>query len=94
MITEISISNYKSISDMTLSFKNLNLLVGCNSSGKSSIIQSILLASQSILEDYNSPLNGPLINVGEFTRNERKAPTSKVGDISELKRPQHQTVQG
>ncbi|MBX9838797.1 MAG: UvrD-helicase domain-containing protein, partial [Silvanigrellaceae bacterium] len=25
-----------------------------------------------------------------FTRNERKAPTSKVGDISELKRPQHQ----
>jgi hypothetical protein len=29
-----------------------------------------------------------------FTRNERKAPTSKVGDISELKRPQHQTVQG
>jgi len=82
MITEISISNYKSISDMTLIFKNLNLLVGCNSSGKSSIIQSILLASKSILEDYNSPLNGSLINVGEFTEARNYITNAKQIDLS------------
>lgn len=50
MLKKISIKDYKSLSDCTLHLKALNLLSGPNSSGKSSVIQSLLLASDNLLE--------------------------------------------
>jgi len=49
---------------------NINILAGANSSGKSTVIQSILLLKQTV--QYGSPersvaLNGPLLRMGEFT---------------------------
>ncbi|BBA51851.1 hypothetical protein FV113G1_22010 [Fusobacterium varium] len=46
MIKRLKINGYKSIDKVDIKFKNLNLLVGGNSSGKSTIIQSLLLFSQ------------------------------------------------
>ncbi|MBX0534150.1 AAA family ATPase [Campylobacter jejuni] len=45
MITNLKIENFKSISDYNFEFKPLTILAGANSSGKSSIIQSILFYS-------------------------------------------------
>ena len=47
MINKIEIKNFKSLKDISIRPTNLNLLVGLNSMGKSSIIQSLLLLKQS-----------------------------------------------
>ncbi|WEK17937.1 MAG: AAA family ATPase [Candidatus Pedobacter colombiensis] len=44
MIEKIQIRNFKNISDLTLELENLNVLVGSNNSGKSSILQAIQFA--------------------------------------------------
>ena len=64
MIEEINIHAFKSIKEMSISFSNLNLLVGMNSSGKSSIIQTILMLEQQ--KNSGIALNGELIQMGEF----------------------------
>ena len=47
MITELHIQNYKSHKDTRLPLEPLTLLTGVNGSGKSSVIQSLLLLRQS-----------------------------------------------
>lgn len=47
MIKKISIKNFKSLKDISLNTENLNLLIGLNSMGKSSVIQSMLMLRQS-----------------------------------------------
>ncbi|MFM1828966.1 MAG: hypothetical protein RL624_1207 [Bacteroidota bacterium] len=44
MIEKIEINNFKNISNLTLGLENLNVLVGSNNSGKSSILQAIQFA--------------------------------------------------
>ena len=44
MIEKIEICNFKNISNLTLELENLNVLVGSNNSGKSSILQAIQFA--------------------------------------------------
>lgn len=44
MLTKIKISNFKSIGDEELVLSPLTILTGMNSSGKSSVIQSVMLA--------------------------------------------------
>jgi predicted ATPase len=64
-----TIKNFKSVRDETVEFGPLTILVGPNSSGKSSLIQSILLATQAAQSSAigNSfPLNGPLVSLGGF----------------------------
>lgn len=62
--------NFKSFkSPPVLPLSKINILAGSNSSGKSTIIQSILLLKQSL--QYGAPdkgmaLNGPLLRMGEF----------------------------
>lgn len=64
MITQISTKNLKSLLNFDFQCKNLNLITGTNSSGKSSFIQSILLAKQNSLSTVG--LNGFYVNFGEF----------------------------
>ncbi len=47
MITNIEIKNFKSLQHVNLELRNLNLLTGLNGSGKSSLIQTLLLLRQS-----------------------------------------------
>ena len=61
--------NFKSVEDQELSFGPLNVLVGSNSSGKSSLLQSIVLwvqAAQAQSSGLPFPLNGPLMRLGNF----------------------------
>ena len=64
MINKLSIKGFKSISDLVLDCKKLNLITGMNSSGKSTVLQAILIAAQN--RQSNAGLNGPYISVGDF----------------------------
>jgi len=48
MLQRLHLKNFKCFDELEIGFSNLNLLVGTNSSGKSSIIQSILLILHNI----------------------------------------------
>lgn len=65
MIKRISISNFKSIKSLTISPTSLNLFMGLNGMGKSTIIQSLLLLRQSAKSKFESlSLNGRLTEIG------------------------------
>ncbi len=66
MLNKLYIKDFKSIDNLTLNLRYLTILAGTNSAGKSSIIQSILLLSHNITNDFNSPLNGHLVSIGNF----------------------------
>ncbi|MDR0832916.1 MAG: DUF3696 domain-containing protein [Candidatus Symbiothrix sp.] len=68
MITKLKIKNFKSHLDTDLDIKPLTVLTGINSSGKSSILQSLLLLRQSYQKGrLNSglDLNAPLCDIGK-----------------------------
>ncbi len=62
---EWAVSNFKAIEYATLPLRRLTVLTGANSSGKSSLIQSLLLLAQSSEDEII--LNGPLVRLGEPT---------------------------
>ena len=67
MITELHIQNFKSHKDTRLPLKSLTLLTGINGSGKSSVIQSLLLLRQSYKRQQLSDalmLNGSFCEIG------------------------------
>ncbi len=70
MIRKWKLYNFKSISKpLEIEFKPLTILAGANSSGKSTVLQSILLISQTLSKRNNSDsliLNGPLVQLGQF----------------------------
>ena len=57
MISNLKIKNFKSLADEEFEFKNLTILAGTNSSGKSSTIQAILLYSSEITKERHSSLS-------------------------------------
>lgn len=61
-ITELSVSGYKSIAEEeTIEIRPLTILAGANSSGKSSVMQPLLLLKQTLEASYNP---GPLLLSG------------------------------
>ncbi len=66
MINSVSIKNFKSLKDVELNLGQFNLLCGTNASGKSSILQAILLLAQNNTPDSEVILNGELVSLGEF----------------------------
>lgn len=66
MITKIEIKNFKSLKKVDVNVSNLNLLMGLNGMGKSSLIQTLLLMMQSDkLEEKVIDLNGILAQIGQ-----------------------------
>lgn len=66
MITSIKIENFKSIASQNFIFKPLTILAGTNSSGKSSVIQSLLFYSY--YANKNLYLEEYLSNLGELNK--------------------------
>jgi predicted ATPase len=67
MITKLKIMNFKSHKSTELNTGNLTVLTGSNSSGKSSVLQSLLLLRQSFKKGRLSSvldLNEPLCEIG------------------------------
>ena len=60
---------FKSVAKADVKFSPLTVVIGANSSGKSTLIQSILLAVQAAQAGESAdvfPLNGPLVSLGTF----------------------------
>ncbi|NES18198.1 MAG: DUF3696 domain-containing protein [Symploca sp. SIO3E6] len=68
MIHSMCLKNFKPFADQFFEFKPLTLLSGLNSTGKSSLLQSLLLLRQShqqrLLPNTGLALNGELVNIG------------------------------
>ncbi len=65
MITKIDISNFKAIKTLSLAPASLNLFMGLNGMGKSTVIQALLLLRQSGKTGLSKLLlNGDLVNIG------------------------------
>src|ERR1035438_10463174 len=68
MIQSIQLTNFKCFEHQDVALRPLTLLAGLNSSGKSTIIQALLLLRQSFLENLlpntGLTLNGKLAQLG------------------------------
>src|SRR5436853_896359 len=68
MIHMLRLQNYKCFEDQSLEFGFLTLLSGLNGTGKSSVLQALLLLRQSyqqnLLQTIGLALNGDLIHIG------------------------------
>lgn len=68
MITLVKLKNFKAFEKESFQFKPLTLLSGLNNTGKSSLLQSLLLLRQSyqqkLLPDVGLALNGDLVSIG------------------------------
>ena len=71
MIRRLTVQNFKSLYDLTsLSLSPITLLAGSNNSGKTTILQAMLLTAQSLMSPVSSRgvvLNGPLVRLGTFS---------------------------
>lgn len=66
---QLTLTNFKSVDRSEIEFGPITVIVGANSSGKSSLIQSLLLLSQAARSgrtDARYPLNGELVHLGRF----------------------------
>jgi predicted ATPase len=70
MIKELTLRNFKCFhTEKTFAFSKLNLLTGINGRGKSSLLQSILILTQSAWQAAdikNLIINGEILNLGNF----------------------------
>ena len=70
MIKELQIQNFKCFrSSNSFEFSKINLLTGINGRGKSSLLQSMLILSQSAWRNNNLKklvINDELINLGNY----------------------------
>ena len=80
IINTLEIKNFKSIAELRMECKNLNILIGTNSSGKSTIQQALLLAGQNMADEEG--LNGSLIQLGSFEENRCRYSSQKEIEIT------------
>ena len=69
MLTEVNLSNYKCFKEQKISLSNINLFFGLNGRGKSSLLQAILLMSQSVSETNSLQellISSCLLKLGNF----------------------------
>ena len=68
-LTQLRLRNFKSVLLQTVDLKPLTVVIGANSSGKSSLLQALLTMAQAVqIETQRAaiPLNGHLTNLGYF----------------------------
>lgn len=84
MLTKISLTNFKQFEEKTdIPVSLFNLFTGSNNSGKSTVLQPLLLLRQSIDQNIHTNeilLNGNYINIGSFTeiKNEKTSQNDSI----------------
>jgi energy-coupling factor transporter ATP-binding protein EcfA2 len=63
----VNLKNFKAFVGAELNFGKITLLLGANSAGKSSLLYSILAALQSDQFPLALSINGPFVDLGDFT---------------------------
>lgn len=95
MLSSLTLKNFKPFENQSFSLKPLTLLTGLNSTGKSSVLQSLLLLRQSCLRDdlldrVGLVLNGDLVSIGTgkdalFKRAKEDVITFEIGMNNDIK---------
>ncbi|KAA1161577.1 AAA family ATPase [Pseudoalteromonas fuliginea] len=67
MISKVKLRNFKCYADHEFSFSNLTVFCGNNSVGKSTAIQSMLLAIQGDFSETDIPINGEFVSIGTYS---------------------------
>lgn len=67
MLKRIKIENFKCLKNVSLNLGNITVFIGPNGTGKSSVIQALLILKQS-LGSETVLLNGKYISLGEFNK--------------------------
>lgn len=80
MIRKLMVENFKSIDYTELPCANLNLFVGTNSSGKSTILQALLLLAQ--YTSFSQGLSGEFVSLGSYDDSKCKYSAKKNIEIS------------
>jgi predicted ATPase len=82
VIDHVRLSNFKSIESYEVQLSPLTVVIGANSSGKSSLLQALLLLVQHVtrsqIDDLQISLNQHLVRLGTFDQIKRFS--SKIGD--------------
>jgi len=80
MIKMFRIKNFKCFREVSFPFSQLTILSGINSSGKSTLIQSMLMLRQSVMlktfSELGMLINGPLVRLGDAQDLFHEAPGS------------------
>lgn len=66
MLKRIKVKNFKSLKDTSFNLANLNVLTGLNGSGKSSLIQAMLLLRQTFLDANLKQIKGLFLQGGNL----------------------------
>jgi predicted ATPase len=95
MLSSLTLKNFKPFENQSFSLKPLTLLTGLNSTGKSSVLQSLLLLRQSsqqddLLDRVGLVLNGDLVSIGTgqdalFKRAKEDFITLEIGMNNDIK---------
>jgi len=95
MLSSLTLKNFKPFENQSFSLKPLTLLTGLNSTGKSSVLQSLLLLRQSsqqddLLDRVGLVLNGDLVSIGTgqdvlFKRAKEDVITLEIGMNNDIK---------
>ena len=67
MLNKISLKNFKAFKEVEIELKPITILVGPNNSGKSSLIQSIILIQQTLMGSGNNVINTSGQKFGSFS---------------------------
>lgn len=84
-IRKIAIQDFKSIGDAALDLSPMTLILGANSSGKSSLLQALLSVSQAARSQSPSnhyPLNGDYARFGTFSETARFQSTASAPRVT------------
>ncbi len=87
-LVSANIKNFRSLGDLTLNFKDLTILVGCNSSGKSNSLQALSILS--LILKIGSPL--PVDFMQRFLRFGRNEDITFSITVKEAKKTAQYTV--
>jgi predicted ATPase len=84
VLSQIRLHNFKSVADAVVDLKPLTVVVGKNSSGKSTLLQSVLVLAQAVKNNSNSrqfPLNGEFVRLGTFSEVKNFSDLNENGEI-------------
>jgi len=84
VLSQIRLKNFKSVKEATVDLKPLTVVVGKNSSGKSTLLQSILVLVQAVTKrgtSRNFPLNGKFVKLGSFNEVKNFSDDNQNGQV-------------
>lgn len=67
MISKVNLRNFKCYREYEFELASLSVFCGNNSVGKSTVIQSILMAIQGDFSDLGLPFNGEFVEIGKYS---------------------------